>query len=258
MLGGRLLHGGDYNPDQWLEYPEVFEEDVRLMKEANVNCVSLGIFAWAVLEPEEGRYELDWMDHIITRLGEEGIQVVLATPSGAMPNWLTQKYPEVMQVQADGHRNLPGKRHNFCYTSPVMREKITSIDRVLAERFGRRDNVILWHISNELGGNFGDSTCHCELCQEAFRQWLKKKYGTLENLNSAWWNHFWSHTYTDWRQIHSPGPYGETTSTALVLDWRRFSTEQISSFCELEIKTVKEASDLPATTNFMDFFKGLD
>ncbi len=258
MLGGRLLHGGDYNPDQWLEYPEVFEEDVRLMKEANVNCVSLGIFAWAALEPEEGRYELDWLDHIITRLGEEDIQVVLATPSGAMPNWLTQKYPEVMQVQADGKRNLPGKRHNFCYTSPVMREKITAIDHVLAERFGTRKNVILWHISNELGGNFGDSTCHCELCQEAFRQWLKKKYGTLENLNSAWWNHFWSHTYTDWRQIHSPGPYGETTSTALVLDWRRFSTEQISSFCELEIKTVKEASDLPATTNFMDFFKGLD
>ena len=258
MLGGRLLHGGDYNPDQWLEYPEVFEEDVRLMKEANVNCVSLGIFAWAALEPEEGRYELDWLDHIITRLREEDIQVVLATPSGAMPNWLTQKYPEVMQVQADGKRNLPGKRHNFCYTSPVMREKITAIDRVLAERFGTRKNVILWHISNELGGNFGDSTCHCELCQEAFRQWLKKKYGTLEKLNSAWWNHFWSHTYTDWSQIHSPGPYGETTSTALVLDWRRFSTEQISSFCELEIQTVKAASDLPATTNFMDFFKGLD
>ena len=258
MLGGRLLHGGDYNPDQWLEYPEVFEEDVRLMKEANVNCVSLGIFAWAALEPEEGRYELDWLDHIITRLGEEDIQVVLATPSGAMPNWLTQKYPEVMQVQADGKRNLPGKRHNFCYTSPVMREKITAIDRVLAERFGTRKNVILWNISNELGGNFGDSTCHCELCQEAFRQWLKKKYGTLEKLNSAWWNHFWSHTYTDWSQIHSPGPYGETTSTALVLDWRRFSTEQISSFCELEIQTVKAASDLPATTNFMDFFKGLD
>ena len=258
MLGGRLLHGGDYNPDQWLEYPEVFEEDVRLMKEANVNCVSLGIFAWAALEPEEGRYELDWLDHIITSLGEEDIQVVLATPSGAMPNWLTQKYPEVMQVQADGKRNLPGKRHNFCYTSPVMREKITAIDRVLAERFGTRKNVILWHISNELGGNFGDSTCHCELCQEAFRQWLKKKYGTLEKLNSAWWNHFWSHTYTDWSQIHSPGPYGETTSTALVLDWRRFSTEQISSFCELEIQTVKAASDLPATTNFMDFFKGLD
>ena len=258
MLGGRLLHGGDYNPDQWLAYPEIFEEDVRLMKEANVNCVSLGIFAWASLEPEEGRYEFDWLDHIITRLGEEDIQVVLATPSGAMPHWLTQKYPEVMQVQADGRRNLPGKRHNFCYTSPVMRTKTAAIDRELARRFGKRKNVILWHISNELGGNFGDSTCHCELCQEAFREWLKKKYKTLENLNNAWWNHFWSHTYTDWSQIHSPGPYGETTSTALVLDWRRFSTEQISDFCEMEIRTVKEESDIPATTNFMDFFKGLD
>lgn len=258
MLGGQLLHGGDYNPDQWLSYPEVFEEDVRLMKEAGVNCVSLGIFAWATLEPEEGRYELDWMDHIITRLEEEGICVILATPSAAMPHWLTQKYREVMQVQADGHRNLSGKRHNFCYTSPVMREKITAINRELSKRFGRRKNVILWHISNELGGNFGDSTCHCELCQEAFREWLKKKYGTLDELNNAWWNQFWSHTYTDWNQIHSPVPYGETTSTALILDWKRFSTEQISDFCEMEIRAVKEFSDLPATTNFMYFFKGLD
>lgn len=258
MLGGHILHGGDYNPDQWLSYPEVFEEDVRLMKKANINCVTLGVFAWAALEPREGQYEMDWLDHIITRLGEEKIQVILATPSGAMPHWLTQKYPEVMQVQADGKRNLPGKRHNFCYTSPVMREKTAAIDRELAKRFGRKKNVILWHISNELGGNWGDSTCHCELCQEAFREWLKKKYKTLENLNHAWWNHFWSHTYTDWDQIHSPGPYGEVTSTALFLDWKRFSTEQISDFCEMEIRTVKDESEIPATTNFMYFFKGLD
>ena len=128
MLGGRILHGGDYNPDQWLDHPEIFEEDVALMKKANVNCVSLGIFAWASLEPEEGVYQFDWMDRIITRLETEGIQVILATPSGAMPHWLTQKYPEVMQVQADGRRNLPGKRHNFCYTcllytSPSPRDR---------------------------------------------------------------------------------------------------------------------------------------
>lgn len=258
MLGERILHGGDYNPDQWLDHPEIFEEDVALMKKANVNCVSLGIFAWASLEPEEGVYQFDWMDRIITRLETEGIQVILATPSGAMPHWLTQKYPEVMQVQADGRRNLPGKRHNFCYTSPVMREKITAIDRELARRFGKRSNVILWHISNELGGNFADSVCHCEHCQAAFRIWLKKKYGTLEKLNRAWWNYFWSHTYTDWEQIHSPVPNGETTSTALVLDWRRFSTEQMNAFYQLEARTVKEYSDLPATANFMYFFKGMD
>ena len=258
MLGGQILHGGDYNPDQWLDCPEVLEEDVRLMKEANVNCVSLGIFAWAALEPEEGRYEFDWLEKIIDRLGEEGIQVVLATPSGAMPHWLTQKYPETMQVQADGKRNLPGKRHNFCYTSPVMREKIYQIDSALSERFGRKENVILWHLSNELGGNFADSSCHCELCQEAFRNWLKEKYGTLDNLNRAYWSTFWSHTYTDWSQLHSPAPHGETTMTALTLDWKRFVTYQMSDFVRTETAAVRTHSDLPVTTNFMYFFKGLD
>ena len=258
MLGGHILHGGDYNPDQWLDHPEVLEEDVRLMKEANVNCVSLGIFAWAALEPEEGRYDFDWMEQIIDRLGEEEIQVVLATPSGAMPHWLTQKYPEAMQVQADGKRNLPGKRHNFCYTSPVMRKKIHAIDSALSERFGRKKNVILWHLSNELGGNFADSSCHCELCQEAFRDWLKEKYGTLDNLNRAYWSSFWSHTYSDWSQLHSPAPHGETTMTALTLDWKRFVTHQMSEFTREEIAAVREHSDLPVTTNFMYFFKGLD
>ena len=258
MLGGRLLHGGDYNPEQWLECPEVLEEDIRLMKEAGVNCVTLGVFSWSVLEPEEGVYNFDWLEERIDRLGEEDIQVVLATPSGAMPHWLTQKYPEVRQVFADGKRNLPGKRHNFCYTSPVMREKITALDRALSERFGRKENVILWHISNELGGNFGDSTCHCELCQEAFREWLKKKYGTLDNLNHAWWGRFWSHVYTDWSQIHSPAPHGECGMTGLALDWKRFSTEQISDFCTMEIEAVRTYSELPVTANFMDFFKGLD
>lgn len=258
MTGKHILHGGDYNPEQWLDCPEILEEDMRLMKEAHVNCVTLGVFSWAVLEPEEGRYDFGWLEDIVDRLGEEGIQVILATPSGAMPHWLTQKYPEVMQVQADGKRNLPGKRHNFCYSSPVMRRKIHALDRELSRRFGRKENVILWHISNEFGGNFADSYCHCELCQENFRKWLKNRYGTLEKLNRAYWSRFWSHVYTDWGQIHSPVPNGETTVTALDLDWRRFMSEQISDFCAEEIRAVREASDLPVTTNFMEFFKGID
>lgn len=258
MIGGHLLHGGDYNPEQWLKYPEVLKEDLQLMKEAGINCVSLGIFSWAALEPEEGCYTFGWLEDIVDCLGEQGIQVVLATPSGSMPHWLTERYPEVMQVQADGTRNLPGKRHNFCYTSPVMREKIKALDGELSRRLGKKKNVILWHISNELGGNFGDASCHCEKCQEAFRKWLKEKYHTLENLNQSWWNGFWSHTYTDWNQIHSPSPQGECMVTALELDWKRFSTEQVSRFCEMEIQAVREFSDLPATTNLMGFFKGLD
>ena len=116
MFKGKLLHGGDYNPEQWLDCPEILEEDIRLMEEAGVNCVTLGVFSWAVLEPEEGVYDFNWLEERIDRLGEAGIQVILATPSGAMPHWLTQKYPEAMQVQENGKRNLPGKRHNFCYT----------------------------------------------------------------------------------------------------------------------------------------------
>ena len=258
MLGGHILHGGDYNPEQWLDCPEILEEDIRLMKEAGVNCVTLGVFSWAVLEPEEGMYDFDWLEKIINDLGREGIQVVLATPSGAMPHWLTQKYPEVMQIQADGHRNLPGKRHNFCYTSPVMRQKITALDEALSKRFGRKDNVILWHLSNELAGNFSDGACHCEYCQKAFREWLKERYGTLDALNHAWWGRFWSHVYTDWEQIHSPVPHGETTVTGLELDWRRFVTDQISDFCRMERQAVAKYSDLPATTNFMDTFKNID
>lgn len=258
MVNDQILHGGDYNPEQWLQYPEILEEDLALMKKANVNCVSLGIFSWASLEPEEGRYDFSWLESMIGRLYENGIHVILATPSGAMPHWLTARYPEVMQTAADGRRNLPGRRHNFCYTSPVMRDKVRRIDEKLSEKFGKNEAVILWHISNEFGGNWSDGACHCELCQQAFRRWLKEKYGTLDKLNHAWWNTFWSHTYTDWEQIHSPVPNGESFSHGLNLDWRRFVTAQMEDFCREEIRSVHSHSDLPVTTNFMDFFKNLN
>lgn len=258
MIDDRILHGGDYNPEQWLEYPEVLEEDLICMKKAGVNCVTLGIFAWSVLEPEDGVYEFGWLEEIINKLHENGIRVILATPSGAMPHWLTEKYPEVLQVRENEQRNLPGGRHNFCYTSPVMRRKIREMDLALSKRFGRHEAVILWHISNELGGNSTDGACHCEHCQKAFRQWLKARYGSLENLNHAWWNRFWSHVYTDWEQIHSPSSHGECMSHGLKLDWKRFVSDQMTEFCEAEIKAVRTYSDRPVTTNFMDFFKNLN
>lgn len=255
----KLLHGGDYNPDQWLDYPEVLEEDIELMKKAGVNTVSLGIFAWATLEPEEGVYNMDWLGQIIERLYENGIYTILATPSGAMPNWLTEKYPEVMQMQSNGVRNLPGKRHNFCYTSEVMREKTKAINTQLAQRFGKHPGVILWHISNELGGNFGDGSCYCPKCQSAFRKWLKDKYKTLDALNAAWWTKFWSHTYTSWEQIGGPSPQGENLLHGLNLDWKRFTTYQMKDFYKEEVKCAKAFSDnLPVTTNMMSFFKPLD
>lgn len=258
MTNDQILHGVDYNPEQWLQYPKILEEDLVLMKKANLNCAALGIFSWSMLEPEEGRYDFSWLEATIGRLYKNGIRIILATPSGSMPHWLTAKYPEVMQTGADGRRNLPGRRHNFCYTSPVMRDKIRRLDEKLSEKFGKNEAVILWHISNELGGNLGDGSCHCPLCQQAFRRWLREKYGTLDELNHAWWNTFWSHTYTDWEQIHSPTPHGECLSHGLNLDWRRFVTAQMANFCLAEIRAVRTHSDLPVTTNFMGSFKNLN
>lgn len=254
----KMLHGGDYNPEQWLDRPDILEEDIILMKKAHINCVTLGVFSWSVLEPEEGVYRLEWLEDMIDRLYREGICTILATPTGGMPHWMTQAWPEVMQVKEDGSRNRPGRRHNFCYTSEKMRSRTKKIDGKLAEMSLRHPGIILWHISNEMGGNFSDSACHCEECQRAFREWLKKKYGTLENLNRAWWTVFWSHVYTDWEQIHSPTADGECLVHGLNLDWHRFVTSQMTDFLKWEAAAVREYSSLPVTTNFMYFFQPLD
>lgn len=254
----QLLHGCDYNPEQWLEHPEVLEEDLRLMKRAHINCVSLGMFSWAFLEPEEGKFALDWMEEIIGRLYENGISTILATPTGALPRWLSGKYEEVLQVNELGMRCLPGDRHNFCPSSPVMRERMRAVNERLSERLGSARGVIAWHISNEYGGNGRDASCHCPHCQRAFRAWLRARYKTLDALNRAWWTGFWSRTYTDWEQIHSPGPLGERVLHGLNLDWRRFVSDQLLSFCREEIEAVRTYSRLPVTTNMMGFFKPLN
>ncbi len=250
-----MLHGGDYNPEQWKAYPEILHQDILLMKKANINCVSLGIFAWAQIEPEENRFEFEFLDQIIENLYQNQIYTVLATPSGARPHWLAEAYPEVLRTDETGRKALFGQRENHCYTSPVYREKVRKIDTKLAERYASHPGVILWHISNEFNGE-----CHCELCQQAFRNWLKEKYHTLENLNHAWWSHFWSHTYTDWNQIHSPSPIGETSVHGLSLDWKRFVTYQSTDFMNAEIDAVKAVNpELPVTTNYMGMYAyGLD
>ena len=244
----RLIYGGDYNPDQWLEYPDILEEDIRLMKKAHVNTVSLGIFAWAKLEPQEGVYDFDWMEKIIDHLYENGIYVFLATPSGARPHWLADRYPEVLRVNEMRQRNIFGQRHNHCYTSPIYRQKVRQINMKLAERFGDHPGVLMWHISNEYGGE-----CHCPLCQSAFRSWLKKKYNNdIKEVNRKWNTAFWSHDYQNFDQIESPTPLGETSIHGLVLDWKRFVSDQSIDFCKAEIQALRDAGNTkPTTANLM-------
>lgn len=256
-----LLHGGDYNPDQWLKYPEVLKEDVRLLKLANCNCVSINIFGWSAIEPEEGKYTFEWLDKIMDDMAENNIHVILATPSGARPAWMSEKYPEVLRVNKDRSKNLHGQRHNHCFTSTVYRKKTHEINKLLAERYKNHPSLIMWHISNEYGGE-----CHCELCQEAFRNWLKKKYDNdLEKLNEAWWTGFWSHKFTSWSQIESPSEKGEVYVHGHNIDWNRFVTDQTIDFYKNEIAPIREITpNVPVTANFMGgyphmgLFTGLD
>lgn len=249
-----MLHGGDYNPDQWLHDPTILSEDMRLMKLANCNEMTLGIFAWAALEPEEGQFNFDWMDKAMDDIHAAGGKVILATPSGARPAWMAQKYPEVLRTTEQGIKKLDGGRHNHCFTSPVYREKVAIINRKLAERYKNHPALFAWHLSNEYGGE-----CHCELCKQAFRVWLKEKYGTLENLNFQWWNSFWSHTFTDWNQINPPSSIGESKIHGLRLDWKRFVTAQTADFIRCEYNSVKAITpNVPATTNLTKFYLGLN
>ncbi|MDH6428238.1 MULTISPECIES: beta-galactosidase [unclassified Paenibacillus] len=251
---GVMLHGADYNPEQWLKYPEVLREDIRLMKLAGCNVMSVGIFSWVSLEPEEGVFTFEWLDGVLDSFAENGIYAILATPSGARPAWMSQKYPEVLRVERNRVHNLHGFRHNHCFTSPVYREKTAILNAKLAERYSQHPAIIGWHISNEFGGE-----CHCELCQDAFREWLKVKYNnSLDEVNHAWWATFWSHTYTSWLQIESPAPHGETQVHGLNLDWRRFVSERTIDFCQHEINTVRPYNpELPITTN-MHMIDGID
>ena len=107
-----ILNGSDYNPEQWLGTKEIWLEDMRMAGLAHINSLSVGIFSWAALEPREGCYDFSWLDEIMDLLDKNGIKAVLATPSGARPAWLSQKYPEVLRVGADRRRILYGERHN--------------------------------------------------------------------------------------------------------------------------------------------------
>ncbi len=240
-----MLHGGDYNPDQWIGTPEIWDKDMRLMRLAGCNAMSIGIFSWSALEPAEGRFEFGWMDTIMDKLAAQGAYAVLATPSGSKPAWMSRAYPEVRRVGADGVRQPHGGRHNHCRTSPVYREKCVRINTLLAERYKDHPALLIWHASNEYNG--GD--CLCPLCIGAFQDWLRERYDhQIDRLNHAYWASFWSHTYPDFDDVipTDKGIHG------LMLDWERFKTHQTIDFYEAEVAPLREITPaVPVTTNFM-------
>ncbi len=250
-----ILHGSDYNPDQWLDRPDILEKDIELMKKAKMTSMSLGIFSWSAYEPTEGEFHMDWLKDIMDKLYENGIYTILATPSGARPAWLDEKYPECMRVGADDHRAHHGVRHNHCMSSPKFREKTGIIINKIIDTVGKHPGLAMWHLSNEFGGE-----CFCPLCKKKFQDYLANKFDNdINKLNKAWWTGFWSHTYNDFSQIEPPYLNGEFSVMGLNLEWKRFTTWNTTDYMKSEIDIIrKRTPNIPLTTNFMQLFPGLD
>lgn len=249
-----ILHGADYNPEQWPV--EVWDEDMALMKEANCNEMTVGVFSWAELEKEEGVFDFSFLDTILDKIYKNGGRAVLATPSGARPRWMAEKYPEVLRVNETMHRNAFSERHNHCYTSPVYREKVRIINEKLAERYGHQPAVVAWHLSNEYNG-----MCYCDACRAAFQDFLRKRFDNdIERLNHAFWTRFWSHRFDRFDQIDPPRRTagGDSCMLGLNLAWMQFASHQTVDFAREEAEAIRRHSDYPITTNCMPRYAGYD
>ena len=243
MVFEKFLHGADYNYEQWLDRSDILEKDFLYMKEVKANVMSIGIFSWAMLEPEEGQYNFKWLDNLMDRLAANGQKAILATPSGSKPAWMSYNYPEVCRVDEKGIREKHGGRHNHCRTSLVYRDKCREMNTLLAKRYAKHPALFMYHVSNEYNG----VPCFCENCIAEFRSWLEHKYKTLDNLNKAWWTTFWSHRFTEWNQIFP----NDGSIQGMILDWRRFNSELTINFFNNEIVPLRKYTpDIPITTNF--------
>ncbi|MEV6109153.1 beta-galactosidase [Streptomyces sp. NPDC051940] len=251
LLRGRrpeIAYGADYNPEQWPR--EVWEEDIRLMREAGVTVMSVGIFSWARIQPTADSWDFGWLDEVMDLLHSAGIGVDLATATASPPPWLTAAHPEILPVTAAGETLWPGGRQHWRPTSPVFREHALRLVRAMAERYADHPALVAWHVSNELG-------CHnvydySEDAARAFRGWLRARYGSLDALNHAWGTAFWSQRYSDFEQILPPRLAASFPNPTQQLDFKRFSSDALKDHLRAERDLLRELTpEVPVTTNFM-------
>ncbi|CAL9544280.1 Beta-galactosidase bgaB [Streptomyces sp. enrichment culture] len=249
---GRLLFGGDYNPEQWPE--ETWHEDVRLMKDAGVNSVTLGVFSWSKLEPRPGERHFGWLDRLMDLMHGNGIGVVLATPTASPPPWLGRLHPDTLPRDEDGHVEWWGGRQHFSHSSAAYRRHAAAITEALAARYAGHPALTMWHINNEYCTyDYGDEAA------ARFRTWLRDRYGTLDALNTAWGTAFWSQGYGDWEEVVPPRRTHYLKNPAQVLDFRRFTSDMLLECYTAERDIVRRHTPhLPVTTNFMPLWFGQD
>jgi beta-galactosidase len=247
-----ISFGGDYNPEQWPEDVQV--EDARLMQEAGVNFVSVGIFSWGLLEPLPGEFDFGWLDRVMDRMHGAGVRVDLATATASPPTWMSRLHPETLPVDRDGHRLWHGSRQTFCPSSPVYRDLSLRLLEQLAGRYADHPALAMWHVGNELGNH--NVHCFCDVSAAAFRSWLMHRYGEgdpgLAALNESWGTTFWSQHYADWADVLPPRRTATHPNPTQELDFWRFSSDEVlTSYTRERDLLHRVTPDVPVTTNFM-------
>jgi beta-galactosidase len=244
-----LVLGTAWYPEQWPE--SRWDADLDLMQKAGIHMVRVGEFAWSRMEPSEGDYELDWLDHAVAAAARHNIVTVIGTPSAAPPAWLTQKYPETLRTKEDGRKDEHGNRTQFNWADPKYRELARAMAEQLAKRFGHNPNVVGWQIDNEYGDNSYDADTKAQ-----FQAWLKTRYGTLDNLNTRWTTSYWSETYQNWNQVPIQTGYG---NPGLLLSWKRFVSDTWRSYQKNQTEVIRaNSANQFITTNMMGLFDGYD
>jgi len=254
-LPAGLLYGGDYNPEQWPE--EVWQEDVRLMREAGVNLVSVAIFSWAKLEPRPGEFDFGWLDRVIDLLWANEVSVCLATATASPPAWLSRAHPESLPVDVNGTRLSPGSRQHYCPNSRAYRSAGAKLIGELARRYAAHPAVALWHINNEIACHTAE--CFCDVCAADFRTWLRARYGSLAALNESWGTAFWSQGYGEWEEILPPRRMPAQRNPGQTLDYARFMSDSLCGVLTGEVAALRAvAPEAKVTTNALPFHRPAD
>ncbi|MBN2658504.1 MAG: beta-galactosidase [Spirochaetales bacterium] len=259
----RISYGGDYNPEQWPE--EYWSRDMEMLRELKADTLTINVFSWSKIQPAEDSWNFDELDRIFDLAEEQGMRINLATPTAAQPPWMAKYYPEMQPLDKYGNRRNYGARTQFCPNNRDYRRLSASVAGKLAERYGTRKSLALWHINNEYG-----TYCYCETCRQEFISWLKDKYKSLENLNDKWYTAFWGHTYHDWDEIQTvsaltellPGRLGGrdgTTFQAMTIDYHRFMSASINGCLKNEADVIRKITpEIPITTNIWGITPWID
>ena len=244
-----------YYPEAWPS--NQWARDIANIKKLHLEFVHMGEFAWAFMEPEEDKFDFDWLERNVQLCADQGLKVILCTPSPTPPVWLTQEHPEVCMVDAYGRRMLHGTRQQACWSVQTYRDYVGKIVEELGKRFGNDPRVWGWQLDNELS-HYGKEPCYCDACQAKFRAWLKNKYGTIEKLNDAWGDAFWSQMYQNFDQIRIPNQRELVAqiNEHAVLDAQRWFADEAADYLRFQAGILRKYCGHRQwiTSNFMHLF----